>query len=230
MQLIEKYSKQNILDLREVKSILRDKYVSIVENGKVIFFVIDKAGIIRYASQSVKEILDFKPSKLLGRKLAGFIEPSSKSVFDESVRQVNDDPNETVNFKDLSLFSTDCKRHYFDGLIVHSEIFSGTHFVIYLHDVTDRKVNEEALTQTNLELDGFIYKASHDLRAPLASLSGLINLAEKSTSLENRVDGLTGFFTGEVRLSHHIAYGSRTTRFVEHTVIALYTDHSFDLL
>jgi hypothetical protein len=46
----------------------------------------------------------------------------------------------------------------------------------------------------------------------------------------NRVDGLIGFFTDEVRLSHHVAYGSRTTRFVKHTAIALYTDHSFVLL
>lgn len=38
-----------------------------------------------------------------------------------------------------------------------------------------------------------------------------------------------GFFTDEVRLSHHVAYGSRTTRFVKRTAIALYTDRSFDL-
>jgi hypothetical protein len=42
----------------------------------------------------------------------------------------------------------------------------------------------------------------------------------------NRVDGLTGFFTDEVRLSHHVAYGSRTTRFVKHNAVALYTNWS----
>jgi signal transduction histidine kinase len=36
----------------------------------------------------------------------------------------------------------------------------------------------EELTKTNQELDHFVYSVSHDLRAPLATLLGLINIAE----------------------------------------------------
>jgi signal transduction histidine kinase len=35
------------------------------------------------------------------------------------------------------------------------------------------------LIKTNQELDRFVYSASHDLRAPLTSMSGLINLAQR---------------------------------------------------
>jgi len=46
-------------------------------------------------------------------------------------------------------------------------------------------------------------------------------LAErKEAHAPNRVDGLIRFFTDEVRLSHHVAYGSRTTRFVKHNATA----------
>jgi signal transduction histidine kinase len=38
------------------------------------------------------------------------------------------------------------------------------------------------LAKTNEELDRFVYSASHDMRAPLSSLLGLINLCEKSTN------------------------------------------------
>lgn len=38
--------------------------------------------------------------------------------------------------------------------------------------------NEE-LTKRNTELDNFVYSVSHDLRAPMASILGLINLAKK---------------------------------------------------
>jgi signal transduction histidine kinase len=38
------------------------------------------------------------------------------------------------------------------------------------------------LTKTNEELDRFIYSTSHDLRAPLNSIQGLINLCERSSS------------------------------------------------
>jgi signal transduction histidine kinase len=37
------------------------------------------------------------------------------------------------------------------------------------------------LTKTNEELDRFIYSTSHDLRAPLNSIEGLLNLSEKTT-------------------------------------------------
>lgn len=40
------------------------------------------------------------------------------------------------------------------------------------------KVNNEILAKTNDELDKFMYSSSHDLRAPLASILGLVNLAK----------------------------------------------------
>jgi two-component system sensor histidine kinase/response regulator len=42
----------------------------------------------------------------------------------------------------------------------------------------------EELKKTNKELDELVYRSSHDLRAPLASVLGLINLAKKEGDLE----------------------------------------------
>ena len=54
-----------------------------------------------------------------------------------------------------------------------------------LEDITERRVAEEKLKQqfeeirkTNYELDRFVYSVSHDLRAPLSSILGIINVAE----------------------------------------------------
>jgi signal transduction histidine kinase len=41
----------------------------------------------------------------------------------------------------------------------------------------------EVLTKTNTELDNFVYSTSHDLRAPLASVMGLINIAKRSNDI-----------------------------------------------
>jgi signal transduction histidine kinase len=53
-------------------------------------------------------------------------------------------------------------------------------------EINTRKSTELKLLQTNLELskrntelDNFVYSVSHDLRAPIASVLGLINLARK---------------------------------------------------
>ncbi len=56
--------------------------------------------------------------------------------------------------------------------------------IIKIHD---RKVAEERikkqnrmLEKTNLELDNFVYSASHDIRSPLTSILGLINISSKT--------------------------------------------------
>ena len=45
-----------------------------------------------------------------------------------------------------------------------------------------QKTNQE-LSKRNTELDNFVYSVSHDLRAPIASVLGLINLAKKDGDL-----------------------------------------------
>ncbi len=51
-------------------------------------------------------------------------------------------------------------------------------------DITERKRTERELLETNQELDTFFYKASHDLKGPLASVMGIINLARMENSDE----------------------------------------------
>lgn len=46
-------------------------------------------------------------------------------------------------------------------------------------DITDARNNLIALQKANFELDSFTYRASHDLKAPLRSILGLVNLAKE---------------------------------------------------
>ncbi len=59
-------------------------------------------------------------------------------------------------------------------------------------DITDRKTAEEAvhihneeLKKANQELDNFVYRVSHDLKAPISSALGLINVARLETKPES---------------------------------------------
>lgn len=77
-------------------------------------------------------------------------------------------------------------------------------------DITERKEAEvklseqrDMLQKTNDELDRFVYSTSHDLRAPLSSILGLIGVAKHSSSVDelknflflikDRVDALNNF-------------------------------------
>jgi signal transduction histidine kinase len=52
---------------------------------------------------------------------------------------------------------------------------------------TERKirVSNSELRKTNEELDNFVYKVSHDLRAPISSILGLVNIAKSDNAVEN---------------------------------------------
>lgn len=54
-------------------------------------------------------------------------------------------------------------------------------YVGFLQDVTEAKNDKEDLLYKNRELNTFIYKSSHDLRSPIASLLGLIKFAQNET-------------------------------------------------
>ncbi|HLF35677.1 MAG TPA: ATP-binding protein [Cyclobacteriaceae bacterium] len=91
-------------------------------------------------------------------------------------------------------------------------------------NVTSRKKDEERIRQqnemlekANAELDRFVYITSHDLKAPLLSLIGLINLAEisdKKSEIElchkmmrDRIKGLESFITDIIEYSRHVRVG-----------------------
>ncbi len=51
---------------------------------------------------------------------------------------------------------------------------------VFVRDITDRKKTELQLKYKVNELNTFMYKATHDLRSPLASLSGLVKIAKET--------------------------------------------------
>lgn len=84
------------------------------------------------------------------------------------------------------------ERHYSDDMILFNVVVNfsmalpASLMTIYLlitlnHDnALEVAQNNRLLVKANAELDRFVYSTSHDLRAPLASVLGLINIADRS--------------------------------------------------
>ena len=105
------------------------------------------------------------------------------------------------------LYSED--ERYANSLINFTAAFPTSILVIYLlislnhHNARQLVKSNALLTKSNEELDRFVYSTSHDLRAPLASVLGLIKLSERTENLdeikryvgmmEQRVHSLDGF-------------------------------------
>jgi PAS domain S-box-containing protein len=95
-----------------------------------------------------------------------------------------------------------------------------TGVTMYSRDITLQKKTEDLLkeqnqelTKINSELDRFVYSASHDLRAPLMSVKGLLNMIkidkDKETTqhylklIETSVDKLDNFITDIIHYSRN---------------------------
>ncbi|HHG84777.1 MAG TPA: HAMP domain-containing protein [Bacteroidetes bacterium] len=59
-------------------------------------------------------------------------------------------------------------------------------------EITRLKQTEADLLYKNRELDTFVYKASHDLKAPLSSLRGLTDIAKSETNSDDGVQSYLG--------------------------------------
>jgi PAS domain S-box-containing protein len=77
-------------------------------------------------------------------------------------------------------------------------------FGVYV-DITARKKVEEELKVRNIELDNFVYKVSHDLRAPLSSVLGLVNLAKMEGNDDSLADYMKLIGQKVQQLDHFIS-------------------------
>lgn len=105
------------------------------------------------------------------------------------ILNTNEHFNTDINLQDKNLVSTIIN---FSASVLITSIaiiylirsnFSSQHSLIEANEELstvskELNINNEILAKTNNELDKFMYSSSHDLRAPLASILGLVNLAK----------------------------------------------------
>jgi PAS domain S-box-containing protein len=76
---------------------------------------------------------------------------------------------------------------------------------VFARDITQRKTNEATIVQTNFELDSFVYRASHDLRAPLRSILGLVNIINNQANEDDKVNYLRLIEKSAIKLDNFIS-------------------------
>jgi PAS domain S-box-containing protein len=148
----------------------------LVENSDDINVVVGKDMRIRYISSSVSEVFDIRPVSLLGRKISEFV---SIEQIDQWRKQLHGPV--TVLTDEIEISKADGLKVYFEIKVSNMlEHYTVNGLVLTLNDITGKKKREEELIRSNLQLDQVIYKTTHDLKAPLLSALGLVNIAERA--------------------------------------------------
>lgn len=143
------------------------------ENPKNIVLVTDESYNIRYASSTVESIFGVNPVSILGRNSLEFVPESRRQEIRELV---NDNGSRS---SEINLKTTTGEEVFFEVTISnhmeHDEIGG---MVVFLYDITERRAIQKKLETENHQLDHVLYKTTHDLKAPLRSALGLIQIAE----------------------------------------------------
>jgi len=150
------------------------------EDSRAIVLVTDEQYNIRYSSSAVESILGLKPVAVAGKNVFEFAPAEKRDQWRNCLEQAG-----KSKYAEIHLKSAVGEDVYFDvsvaNRVAHHEIRG---LVIMLHDITSRKRENLELEREKEHLDQFIFKTTHDLRAPIHSAMGLMNLLEHANGAD----------------------------------------------
>jgi PAS domain S-box-containing protein len=160
-----------------------EKYRRLVDRSYVLVFILDRALTIQFVCDSLHDILLRQPAEVTGQPFFEAFQVAESEGLIYLLDELAGQPLYATRQLEVGMASAGTipgETRYFDLYatnMLDDEAING--FVLYLHNVTGRKQAEEELQRINFELDSFVYKASHDMRAPLLNLLGLIDIAHR---------------------------------------------------
>lgn len=157
------------------------------QNIPMAVVLLTDMGKVEQVNKGFEEMFGYTLNELRGKSINDFIVP------EELVHEGVDLNNLIASNRVVSIETI---RKHRNGKLVNVILYGMPVMIdnqtigiygVYV-DFTDRKKIEDELKIRNAELDNFVYKVSHDLRAPLSSVLGLVNLARLPGNTDNPMD------------------------------------------
>ena len=161
------------------------RFRSMIENASDAILIVNANFENTYASDSFYRIMGYGKDKLPLGDYFDLFHPEDIPGMKKHMKKVLKNPGKAYKAeyrkrkKDGSYFW--CEGYATN--LLHVPAVNG--IVVNFRDITERKRSEKAieasneeLRKSNNELDRFVYSVSHDLRAPLSSMLGIISLME----------------------------------------------------
>lgn len=165
-------------------------FYQLFKNTPIAVALLNEDGNVSQINPGFTELFNFEQHELVNHSLNEFIVPADRI---EEAEQVN------TQIRNNQVVRLETRRRKKDGKLIPVIIYGVSVmqedrtlgiFGMYV-DISERKKVEEELEIRNVELDNFVYKVSHDLRAPLSSVLGLTHLASIPGNDDNLLEYMT---------------------------------------
>lgn len=162
-------------------------FTQLFQNLPMAVVMLDEAGRVSEVNKGFEEMFGYSEDELRGKNLNDYIVP-------ENLHSEGIDLNNLITSR--RVVSRESIRKHRSGKLIDvilcgvPVMFDNQAIGIYgvYVDISDRKKVEQELKIRNAELDNFVYKVSHDLRAPLSSVLGLVNLSRLQGNTDNPLE------------------------------------------
>jgi len=179
-------------------------FFQLFQNTPLAVTLLNEEGLVVQINKGFEEMFGYTESELKGNSLNLFIVPDNLESEGNDLNSLISSNRivriETVRYrKDKTMLSV-----IIYGVPVLLKDKTIGIFGMYV-DITERQKVEEELKIRNTELDNFVYKVSHDLRAPLSSILGLAHLAGLPGNTDNLNDYIKLMGEKAMQLDHFIS-------------------------
>ncbi|TRX53780.1 PAS domain S-box protein [Fulvivirga sp. M361] len=154
-------------------------FKKLVDRSNDIILLTNGKFRVEYVNDAVYTVLGYRIEDVVGKSLFQLLGPAKASILESFIAE-GDKKISANGLTEVAIQSKDGKSIHFDIDLMDMRLDPEVKgWVITLYNISKRKRIEEKLLKTNTELDHFVYRTSHDLRAPLLSALGLIELAKR---------------------------------------------------
>ena len=162
-----------------------DRFRSLIQNSSDVTMIIDGAGVFRYLSPAVEQLLGYRPLALIGRTATDYIHPDDQDYVRLRLGEEFQASSDTAVLE-FRMVRRDGSRRDIEAVISNQlDRPSVGGYVTNVRDITERKKFEELLS----------YRALHDPLTGLANRQLILDRADQMLARARRTgDPVAAFF------------------------------------